>query len=182
LRDSTIGRYDRTYRRPHRRQAWYGEFLMPSFHQPRPRPGFLIDTSCSMGESQLARAVSELGGLTRQLGYGADVVVACCDAAVHDVRKAFTGAQVELYGGGGTNMGVGLRAFVEKTSVPIDLLFIVSDCRTPWPAETPPFPVVTIRVGDGDPPPWGEQGANRVITIEEVDASARGWDTARGGR
>src|SRR5262249_18493202 len=120
LRDSTIGRYDRTYRRPHRRPAWDGEFLMPSFHHPRPRAGFPTATSCSRGESQLARAVSELGGLTRQLGYGADVVVACCDAAVHDVRKAFTGAQVELYGGGGTNMGVGLRAFVEKTSVPID--------------------------------------------------------------
>ena len=114
LRNSTLGRYDRTYRRPHRRQACYGEFIMPSFHQPRPRPGFLIDTSGSMGDSQLARAVSELGGLTRQLGYGADVVVACCDAAVHDVRKVFTGTQVELYGGGGTDMGVGLRAFIER--------------------------------------------------------------------
>ena len=82
LRDSTLGRYDRTYRRPHRRQACYGEFIMPSFYQPRPRPGFLIDTSSSMEDSQLARAVSELGGLTRQLGYGAEVVVACCDAAV----------------------------------------------------------------------------------------------------
>ena len=67
LRDSTIGRYDRTHRRPHRRQAAYGEFLMPSFHQPRPRPGFLIDTSASMQDTQLARAVAELGGLTRQL-------------------------------------------------------------------------------------------------------------------
>ena len=107
LRDSTLGRYDRTYRRPHRRQACYGEFIMPSFYQPRPRPGFLIDTSGSMEDSQLARAVSELGGLTRQLGYGADVVVACCDAAVHDVKKVFAGAQVELYGGGGTDIGVG---------------------------------------------------------------------------
>ena len=70
LRDSTLGRYDRTYRRPHRRQAAYGEFLMASFHQPRPRPGFLIDTSSSMQDTQLARAVAELGGLTRQLGYG----------------------------------------------------------------------------------------------------------------
>jgi predicted metal-dependent peptidase len=100
LRDSTIGRYDRTYKRPHCRQACYGEFLMPSFYQPRPRPGFLIDTSASIGDSQLARAVSELGGLTRQLGYGADVVVACCDAAVHEVKRVLANAQVQLYGGG----------------------------------------------------------------------------------
>jgi predicted metal-dependent peptidase len=167
LRDSTLGRYDRTYRRPHRRQACYGEFIMPSFHQPRPRPGFLIDTSGSMGDAQLARAVSELAGLTRQLGYGAEVIVACCDAAVHDVRKVFLGTQVELYGGGGTDMGVGLRAFIERKRAPIDLLVIVSDCCTPWPIEAPPFPVITIRVGDGAPPAWGNHGANRVITIEE---------------
>jgi predicted metal-dependent peptidase len=167
LRNSTLGRYDRTYTRPHRRQACYGEFIMPSFSQPRPRPGFLIDTSSSMEDSQLARAIAELGGLTRQLGYGAEVVVACCDAAVHDVRKVFSAAQVELYGGGGTDMGVGLSAFIERKTDPIDLLIIVSDCHTPWPMEVPPFPVITIRVGDGTPPPWGNQGANRVITIEE---------------
>ena len=171
LRDSTIGRYDRTYRRPHRRQACYGEFIMSSFYQPRPRPGFLIDTSSSMEDSQLSRAVSELAGLTRQLGYGADVVVACCDAAIHSVRKAFTMANVELYGGGGTDLREGLRAFVERKTAPVDLLVVVTDCRTPWPDEAPPFPVVTVRVGDGTPPPWGNRGTNKVITIEEPGAA-----------
>jgi len=170
LRESTLGRYDRTYRRPHRRQACYGEFLMPGFHQPRPRPGFLIDTSSSMEDSQLARALAELGGLTRQLGYGADVVVACCDAAVRDVRKVFSARQVELYGGGGTDMAVGLRAFIDRKHDPIDMLVIVSDCHTAWPEEAPPFPVITIRVGDGTPPPWGNRGGNTVISIEEPRA------------
>jgi predicted metal-dependent peptidase len=171
LRDSTLGRYDRTYRQPHRRQAAYGEFIMASFYQPRPRPGFLIDTSASMEDSQLARAVTELGGLTRQLGYGADVVVACCDAAVHTVRKVFSATQVELYGGGGTDISVGIQAFIDRKIDAIDLLVIVTDCHTPWPARRPPFPVITIRVGDGAPPPWGHFGANRVITIEDADAT-----------
>lgn len=168
LRECTLGRYDRTYRRPHRRQVCYGEFIMPSFYQPRPRPGFLIDTSSSMDDSQLARAVAELGGLTRQLGQGADVVVACCDGAVHNVKKVFSAAQVELYGGGGTDIGVGIQAFIARKIDPIDLLVIVSDCRTPWPAKVPPFPVITIRVGDGTPPPWGQRGANTVITVGEA--------------
>ena len=172
LRDSTLGRYDRTYARPHRRQAAYGDFIMSSFHQPRPRAGFLIDTSGSMQDTQLARAVAELGGLTRQLGYSRDVVVACCDAAVHEVRKVFTAAQLEMYGGGGTDIGLGLRWFIEKRSGPIDLLVVVTDCHTPWPDEIPPFPVITIRVGDGIPPPWGDRGANKVITIEEPSARA----------
>ena len=167
LRDSTIARYDRTYSRPHRRQACYGELLMPSYDQPRPRPGFLIDTSASMEDSQLARAVAELGGLTRQLGCGADVVVACCDADVHSMKKVFGAAHVELYGGGGTDIGVGLRSFIDRPVHPIDLLVIVTDCHTPWPDEVPPFPVITIRVGDGSAPPWGNQGHNRVITIED---------------
>ena len=140
---------------------------MPSFYQPRPRPGFLIDTSSSMEDTQLARAVAELGGLTRQLGYGAEVVVACCDAAVHDARKVFTAAQVELYGGGGTDIGAG-PAMVHRRHE-----------RRPSTAgrghrlphavagAAPPFPVITIRVGDGVPPPWGDRGSNKVITIEE---------------
>jgi predicted metal-dependent peptidase len=139
----------------------------------------LIDTSGSMEDTQLARAVSELGGLTRQLGYGADVVVVCCDAAVHETRKAFTGTQIELYGGGGTDIGVGLRAFIERKAAPIDLLVVVSDCRTPWPKEVPPFPVITVRVGDGAPPPWGNHGANKVITIEEPGAAPRENPTRR---
>ena len=170
LRQSTLGRYDRTYSRPHRRQGCYGEFIIASFYQPKPRPGFLIDTSSSMEDSQLSRAVAELGGLTRQLGYGAEVVVACCDAAVHRVRKVFSAAQLELYGGGGTDMSAGLQAFIERKGAPIDLLVIVSDCRTPWPDQAPPFPVITIRVGDGTPPPWGSSGANRLITIHEPGA------------
>jgi predicted metal-dependent peptidase len=123
-----------------------------------------------MDDSQLDRAVAELGGLTRQLGYGADVVVACCDAAVHNVSKVFSTTQVELYGGGGTDIGVGIRTFIDRTFDPIDLLVIVTDCHTPWPAKTPPFPVITIRLGDGAPPPWGNRGANRVITIEDTNA------------
>src|SRR5262245_43826663 len=165
LRDSTLGRYDRTYRRPHRRQAAYGEFIMSSFYQPRPRPGFLIDTSASMQETQLARAVTELGGLTRQLGYSTDVVVACCDVVVHDVRKVFNAAQVELYGGGGTDISAGLRWFTDDVTPAVDLLVVVSDCRTPWPDTAPPFPVITIRVGDGAPATWAERGGEKVIEI-----------------
>ena len=179
LRDSTLGRYDRTYKRPHRRQACYGEFIMSSFHQPRPRPGFLIDTSSSMQDTQLSRAVAELGGLTRQLGYNTDVIVACCDTVVHDVRKVFTAAQLELYGGGGTDIGAGLRWFTERKSAPIDLLVVVSDCLTPWPQEAPPFPVITIRVGDGAPPPWGDRGVNKVITIEDPSAATVPVHSAR---
>jgi hypothetical protein len=88
----------------------------------------------------------------------------------------FNAAQLELYGGG-TDIGAGLRSFIDRKHGPIDLLVIVTDCQTPWPEETPPFPVITIRVGDGAPPPWGDTGANSVITIEEPKAPAPMWDS-----
>jgi len=179
LRDCTLGRYDRTYRRPHRRQACYGDFIMPSYYQPRPRPGFLIDTSSSMQDQQLSRAIAELAGLTRQLGYGSEVIVACCDAAVHQVKKVFNAAQLELYGGGGTDIGAGLAYFTERKSGPIDLLVIVTDCHTSWPDAAPPFPVVTIRVGDGLPPPWGDRGMNKVITIEDPEVAFKQAELTR---
>ena len=120
-----------------------------------------------MEDTQLARAVAELGGLTRQLGYGAEVVVACCDAAVHDVSKVFTrraGGAVRRW----RHRHRRRPALVHRAAAaPIDLLVVVTDCHTPWPERAPPFPVITIRVGDGAPPPWGERGANKVITIEE---------------
>jgi predicted metal-dependent peptidase len=181
LRESTLGRYDRTYRRPYRRQGCYGDFIMPSYYQPRPRPGFLIDTSSSMQDTQLARAVAELGGLTRQLGYGTEVVVACCDVVVHDVRKVFNASQLQLYGGGGTDISAGLQWFIQRAGT-IDLLVVVSDCHTPWPDEAPPFPVITIRVGDGPPPPWGDRGANKVITIEDPAEAPAGPERSRGTR
>jgi hypothetical protein len=93
----------------------------------------------------------------------------------------FSAAQVELYGGGGTDLAIGLRAFIDRKRDPIDLLVVVSDCHTRWPEEAPPFPVITIRVGDGTPPRWGNRGTNKVITIEEPGATAaensprRGW-------
>jgi predicted metal-dependent peptidase len=143
---------------------------MPSFYQPRPRPGFLIDTSSSMQNEQLSRALTELGALTRQLGYASEVVVACCDAAVHGVKRVFNPSQLQLYGGGGTDIGKGLEWFIARKNGPIDLLIVVTDCETVWPAEAPPFPVITIRVGEGLPPPWGDRGGNKVITIEDHDA------------
>jgi hypothetical protein len=143
---------------------------MPSFYQPRPRPGFLIDTSASMDDSQLARAVAELGGLTRQLGYGADVVrrVLRCRGAQRE--KVFRQAQVELYGGGGTDIGAGLRAFIERRTAPIDLLVIVERLPHAVAEPAPPFPVITIRVGDGTAPSWGDRRPNQVITIQEPAA------------
>jgi hypothetical protein len=142
---------------------------MASFYQRGRGPGFWIDTSSSMDDSQLARAAAELGGLTRQLKHGADVVVALRCRRAHG--GAFGGAGRVVWRRRHRHRRRDSRA-VERKIDPIDLLVIVTDCRTPWPEKVPPFPVITIRVGDGMPPPWGNRGANRVITLVEPDVAS----------
>ena len=142
LRDSTLGRYDRTYRRPHRRQAAYGEFIMSSFHQPRPRPGFLIDTSSSMQDSQLSRAVAELAGLTRQLGYStrssSPAAMSPCTASARSSRRrswSCTAAAVPT----SARASAGLSNGAVRSDRPARDRDRLPD---PWPEEAPPFPVI----------------------------------------
>ena len=159
LRESTLGRYDRTFggHTGLRRRLHHAD--VPS---PRPARAF-SSTSASMQDTQLARAVAELGGLTRQLGYGAEIIVCCCDTAVHEVKRVFSTAQLALCGGGGTDLATASRCFDERNAV--DLLVVVSDCHR-VAGRRPAFRA-HHRVGDGPPPPWGTRGANRVITIDE---------------
>ena len=40
-------------------------------------------------------------------------VVACCDVAVHGVMTIFNPSQLEMYGGGGTDIGKGIQWFAD---------------------------------------------------------------------
>ena len=135
-----------------------------------PRPGFLIDTSSSMQDTQLAtsgcrtrrpdasarlrrrgrRRVLRRRGARRQDGLQRRAGASCTAAAARTSAPGSVASPI-------------------ARAVPSILLVIVTDCQTPWPDEAPPFPVITIRVGDGLPPPWGDRGMNKVITIEDPD-------------
>ncbi|MFE2928255.1 vWA domain-containing protein [Streptomyces goshikiensis] len=153
------GAVDYTYRRPSRRTpALGGRVVLPSLRRPLPRVAIVIDTSGSMGEDDLAAALAEVTGVLREVGVGAHrVAVLACDADVHAVARVTSAEQVTLAGGGGTDMTVGISAALALPDRP-NIVVVLTDGHTPWPAETPSCRLIAALIGAAapEPPSWVE--------------------------
>ncbi|WP_433152264.1 vWA domain-containing protein [Actinomadura nitritigenes] len=152
------GAVDYTYRRPSRRTPALRGAVLPSLRRPVPRVAIVIDTSGSMGDDELAAALAEVNGVLREVGVRGDrVSVLACDADVHAVSRVTSAEQVELGGGGGTDMRVGIARALAQRDRP-QVVIVLTDGFTPWPAESPSCRLIAALVGDGapDPPRWVE--------------------------
>lgn len=133
------GLRDYTYRRPSRRQTAMNQqksgIILPAMRQPNPpRVSIVIDTSGSMSDEMLAWALSETQGVLRSLGSsGRSVRVISCDAKAETTRVTRI-SQVELKGGGGTDMRVGIEEAMKASEKP-DAVVVLTDGYTPWPDE-----------------------------------------------
>lgn len=146
------GRTEYTWKRPSRRRN-YGRFKMPGMQTFLPKIGVIVDTSGSMSDTQASQALAEVAGVIRQSACD-EVIVASCDAAAYDVQRITSVKDIKLMGGGGTDMGVGL-ATLEAIKPRRDLMILLTDCETPWPAKRPRGAIVIIQIGgSGSPPPW----------------------------
>ena len=103
------GAVDYSYRRPSRRAAVAGDVVLPALRRPVPEVAVVCDTSGSMTEDLLAAALAEVEGLLRALGMARQVRVLACDTAVGAAQRVSSARQVQLVGGGGTDMGSGHR-------------------------------------------------------------------------
>lgn len=150
------GMADYSYQRPGRRQSMSEDVIIPSFVEPVPKVGIVIDTSGSMQESQLSQALAEVKGILAAVGVEEGVSVISCDAAAQPAQKIFAARKVKLFGGGGTNMGEGLAAARKLRPTP-DFIVCITDGYTPWP-EAPPAGtrVIVVLVGDGVAPGWAK--------------------------
>ena len=106
----TAGAVDYSYRRPSRRASVAGHVVLPALRRPVPDIAVVCDTSGSMSEDLLAAALAEVEGLLRAVGLARQLRVLACDTAVGPVRRVSSARQVELVGGGGTDMGAGIAA------------------------------------------------------------------------
>jgi predicted metal-dependent peptidase len=150
------GRVDFTYRRPSRRAAAVPDVVLPSLRQPLPQVAMVLDTSGSMSDGMLAQALGEVGGVLRSLGLGRrNLRVICCDATAYGPQRVLDAREVKLLGGGGTDMGAGLAAATQLRPRP-DLVVVLTDGHTPWPARAPDGirVVVGLMDGDGHTPDW----------------------------
>jgi predicted metal-dependent peptidase len=134
---SVAGNVDYTYRRPSRRARSVPNVILPSMYRPLPNVAVVCDTSGSMHEGLLARALAEVEGLLARGGLRqAQIRVLAVDTNVHAVRRVSKASQVELAGGGGTDMGVGIAEAAALRPRP-SVIVVLTDGFTPWPADPP---------------------------------------------
>jgi predicted metal-dependent peptidase len=150
------GAVDYSYRRPSRRSAVSGPVVLPALRRPVPEVAVVCDTSGSMTDDLLAMVLAEVEGLLRALGLARQVRVLACDTAVAPAQRVSSARQVQLVGGGGTDMGAGIGAAAALRPRPA-VTVVLTDGYTPWPAQAPKnMRVVVGLLGDQAPdaPSW----------------------------
>jgi predicted metal-dependent peptidase len=124
------GMVDYSYSRPSRRSGSNPKFVLPSLRQPIPDVAVVLDTSGSMGTALIAAALAEVDGVLKQLGLKTGVRAIVADADVKSSKKVTKASKIELEGGGGTDMRVGVREALKKKP---HAVIVLTDGYTPWP-------------------------------------------------
>ncbi len=158
------GQVDYSYRKPSRRAGAAPGVILPALRRPQPEVVVVCDTSASMGDERLEQVLAEVEGLLRSVGVGG-LAVLSVDTEVHRARRVQQAAQVELVGGGGTDMGAGITAALARRPRP-DVIVVLTDGETPWPAASPRgVRVVVGLLGERAPaaPRWA-----RSVRIDDV--------------
>ncbi|WP_434097261.1 vWA domain-containing protein [Streptomyces pharetrae] len=163
-----------SYRRPSRRSASVPGVVLPSLRRTPPRVCVVIDTSGSVSDAELGGALLEVAAISRAVGGRRDLVsVISCDAAAGIAVPICRAEDIELVGGGGTDLRSGFARALRSRPRP-DVVVALTDGQTPWPSAQPPcrtvvgvFPRPARPVHEHDPdyvpdtpPAWA-----RVVTI-----------------
>ena len=149
------GRTDYTYSRPSRRQV--PGIITPAMRGPAVVVSLVIDTSGSMSPTDLDAAMSEVHGVLASGGIARHQVrLVSCDAAATKAQRVHTAGAVELSGGGGTDMRVGIAAAEASKPAP-HVVIVLTDGDTPWPQHPTRARLVCGVISPHPPhdtPPW----------------------------
>jgi predicted metal-dependent peptidase len=98
------------------------------------------------------------------------VRVLAVDTDVHVVRRVSRAAQVQLAGGGGTDMGAGIESAAKLHPKP-SVAIVLTDGYTPWPDQPPPGirVIVGLLTERRRLPGWAPAGWAHTVVIEDAD-------------
>jgi len=158
---TAAGRADYTYRRVSRRQYAVDDVVLPGLGESVVRSAVIVDVSGSVGDESLGVALREVRGI---LESSSSVRVYVVDSQVQAAADVFDVSEVKriLKGGGGTDMGVGIKQAL-MDNPPCDVIVVITDGYTPWPDRKPgdvPIVVCLLPGGSKDIPNWA-----RVVKI-----------------
>ena len=151
------GSVDHTRSRPSRRGSASPGVVLSSLRRPVPVVAVVVDTSGSVDDAMLGQALAEVDGALQAGGVRREAVtVLSCDVQAGAAQRVRSASRVRLAGGGGTDLRVGIDAAAALRPRP-QLLVVLTDGRTPWPA-TPPsgvrVVVALLERNDVVPPAW----------------------------
>jgi predicted metal-dependent peptidase len=160
-----------SYARPSRRQSIFADIIMPGMRRSIPNIAIVGDTSGSMSagaKSDLALVRGVVEDVCRS--HGAAVAFLATDTEVHGgVQYVQAGRQVKLAGRGGTDLTVGLHAAYYQVKPRPDVIFVVTDCGTAWPAVPPPPPTRVVVLGVGQVADAWREAIPKWATYVNVD-------------
>ena len=141
------GRADFSYTKLSRRFS--PNFIRPGAVSPQPKISILADTSGSM-ENEGGKVLGEIKNICRKFG---DVEIFSCDT---EARKV--GRRKKFLGGGGTDLRAGLEKIPRETTFAV----VITDGETPWPENSPGYPVFVMVLGNSktEIPGWAIQVEN----------------------
>lgn len=127
------GRSNYSYRRVSRRIT-DTPFIFPGMVKYTPKAMIGIDTSGSMGDEDFMVTLQEIEGIMKaSSSVRENLSVFCVDTTMKDVQPARSVKDINLKGGGGTDMA---PAWEYVNSIPAkkrpDLFVLASDCWVPW--------------------------------------------------
>lgn len=115
-----------TFMPPSRRFVHQDIYLPSMYGNDAPKIGFAVDTSGSMGETEMAQAVSEIDEIRRQ--FNCPLYLVECDAEVHNGRwlSPSESCPTSFKGGGGTDFTPVFKHLKDK-KVPVDIMVYLTD-------------------------------------------------------
>ena len=161
---------DYTFARRSRRASASTGVVLPGTYRPTPQVAVVLDTSGSMDGNLLLAALAEVDGILGRIGLPVRrIPVLSCDAEVGAISLVRNSADVEIVGGGGTDMGAGIEAAARLRPRP-QVIVVLTDGFTPWPLTPPPSVSVVVGLLQPDAsdhvpdvPGWA-----RCVAIEEA--------------
>lgn len=156
-----------TYSKPARRQPPDPRILLPGWVGESTKLAILIDTSGSMTEqwSQCLAEISELISTMAARGGQPEIVAYSCDAAAYDGQRIGAGNDIQLLGGGGTDLRAGLQAIkADSEKFNFSMVICLTDAVTPWPAGFD-IPILTVVFGQQLVPSWLAAWPHAVVRL-----------------
>ena len=157
--EDRAGDQDYSYARPSRRQI--PDVVLPSMRDPLVTPAVVVDTSGSISDEYLKQFLGEVQGCIKSCGLD-QIPVVFCDAQTYGVQRVSKATKLRAQGGGGTDMGVGIREAEGLRPRP-NIIIVLTDAFSPWPKEPPKGIKVIIGVLTDDPasapetPSWAKR-------------------------